>query len=116
MLDDKAAKWATQPEQNHTAAFYQVLPPARDKAYRPAGEWNQSRILVQGNHVEHWLNGRKAIEFELGSDAVKAAIAASKYRKFPDYGRKIKGHIMLTDHDDEAWFRNIKIRRMPGTR
>lgn len=92
---------------------YEVLPPAEDKGYKAAGEWNQSRILVEGNHVEHWLNGKKALEYDLGSDEVKAAVAAGKFKKFPDFGQKIKGHIMLTDHEDEAWFRNIKIRRIP---
>jgi hypothetical protein len=67
---------------------------------------------VKGNHVEHWLNGKKALEYELGSVAVKAAIAASKFAKYSDFGQKIKGHIMLTDHNDEAWFRNIKLRAL----
>jgi len=116
MLDDTSAKWAKLPAKDHTAAFYQVLPPVKDKGYRPAGEWNQSRILVRGNHVEHWLDGSKAIEYELGSEAVKAAVAASKFKKYPDFGEKLNGHIMLTDHGDEAWFRNIKIRRIPGIR
>ncbi|MCU0785285.1 MAG: DUF1080 domain-containing protein [Verrucomicrobia bacterium] len=110
MLDDTSAKWAKLPAKDKTAAFYQVLAPVEDKGYKPAGEWNQSRILVTGNYVEHWLNGKKALEYELGSDAVKAAIAASKFKKYPDFGQKLKGHIMLTDHNDEAWFRNVKLR------
>ena len=110
MLDDASAKWAKLPAKDKTAAFYQVLAAVEDKGYQPAGEWNQSRILVQGNHVEHWLNGRKALEYELGSDAVMAAVAASKFKKHHDFGQKTKGHIMLTDHNDAAWFRNIKLR------
>jgi len=70
--------------------------------------------LIQGNHVEHWLNGKKVLEYELGSDAVKAALAKSKFRSAPGFGSKIKGHIMLTDHHDECWFRNIKIRELPS--
>ncbi|MCX6900881.1 MAG: DUF1080 domain-containing protein [Verrucomicrobia bacterium] len=114
MLDDKFEKWAKMPAKDHTASFYQVLPPVKDKGYKPAGEWNRSRILIKGNHVEHWLNGKKAIEYELGSEKVKAAIAESKFKKYPDFGQKIKGHIMLTDHQDEAWFRNIKLRELPA--
>jgi hypothetical protein len=114
MLDDTSAKWAKLPAKDHTAAFYQVLPPVKDKRYKQAGEWNESRILVKGNHVEHWLNGKKAIEYELGSEALKAAVAASKFKKYPDFGQKIKGHIMLTDHGDEAWLRNIKLRKLPA--
>ena len=114
MLDDESPKWAKQPTKNRTAAFYEVLPPVANKGYKPAGEWNQSRILVKGNHVEHWLNGKLAIAYELGSDEVKAAVAKSKFKKYPDFGRKIKGHIMLTDHNDAAWFRNIRIREIPA--
>jgi hypothetical protein len=109
MLDDESERWSKLPAKDKTASFYQVLPPVADKGYKPAGEWNQSRILVQGNHVEHWLNGKKALEYELGSEAVKAAVAQSKFKKYPDFGLKIKGHIMLTDHNDEAWFRNLKL-------
>ena len=112
MLDDFGPKWEKIPAKDKTASFYQVLPPVEDKGYKPAGEWNSSRILIQGNHVEHWLNGKKAIEYELGSDAVKAAVAESKFKKYPDFGTKIKGHIMLTDHQDEAWYRNIKLREL----
>lgn len=112
MLDDQNPKWSKLNPKDLTAAFYQVLPPVADKGFKPAGEWNSSRILVQGNHVEHWLNGKKAIEYELGSEEVKAAVAASKFKKYPDFGQKIKGHIMLTDHKDEAWYRNIKVREL----
>jgi hypothetical protein len=114
MLDDESERWSKIPAKEKTASFYQVLPPVADKGYKPAGEWNSSRILVKGNHVEHWLNGKKALEYELGSEAVKAAVAQSKFKKFPDFGQKIKGHIMLTDHQDEAWFRNLKLRELPA--
>jgi hypothetical protein len=102
MLDDPADKWKALPAKDKTAAFYQVLPPAADKPLKPAGEWNASRIVVQGNHVEHWLNGAKVLDFELGSAAVKAAVVDSKFRKFPDFGTKLTGHLMLTDHNDAA--------------
>ena len=110
MIDDKAEKWSKIPPKDMTAAFYNVLPPAADRPLKPAGEWNESRIVVQGKHVEHWLNGAKVLEYELESDALKAALARSKFAKHPDFGRKIEGHIMLTDHGDEAWYRVIRIR------
>jgi len=69
-------------------------------------------VLIKGNHVEHWLNEAKVLEYELGSDEVKAGVAKSKFRNSPHFGEKIKGHIMLTDHGDEAWFRNLKIREL----
>lgn len=112
MIDEADPKWATLHENARTASFYEVLAPAADKPLRPAGEWNRSRIVVRGNKVEHWLNDRMVLAFELGSEAVKAGIAGSKFKKFADFGQKIRGHIMLTDHKDEAWFRNIKLREL----
>jgi hypothetical protein len=112
MLDDQSDKWSKLHAKAKTASFYEVLPPADDKPLKPAGEWNASRIVVKGNHVEHWLNGKKVLDYELGSDAVKAGVADSKFKKYPDFGTKLTGHIMLTDHTDEAWYRNIKIREL----
>ena len=116
MIDDLDPKWGTLPPKSLTASFYEVLAPAADKPLRPAGEWNSSRIVVRGRVVEHWLNERKVLTYELGSDAVKAGIAGSKFKKYADFGEKIRGHIMLTDHEDEAWFRNIRIREFPAGR
>lgn len=99
--------------KHSTASFYDVLPPAPDKPLNPPGQWNHSRVLVQGNHVEHWLNGKKVLEYDLGSDEVKKAIGKSKFHSVPDFGEHIVGHILLTDHHDEASFRNVKIRELP---
>jgi len=112
LIDDQGHADAKNGAKRMTASFYDVLPPAETKPLKPAGEWNVSRILVQGNHVEHWLNGAKVLEYELGSDAVKQAVANSKFKNSPGFGDKIRGHIMLTDHGDEAWFRNIKMREL----
>jgi hypothetical protein len=93
-----------------TASFYDVLKPTVTPPTRPPGEINQSRILVKGNHVEHWLNGVKVLEYECGSEAIQAAVAASKFKTTDGFGNKIKGHILLQDHHSEVWFRNVKIR------
>src|SRR5262245_15456652 len=95
-----------------TASFYHVLPPRAGTKPRPPGEWNESRIIVIGNHVEHWLNGAMVLDYELGSSEVKAAVAESKFKDVKGFGEKLKGHILLTDHKDEACFRNIKVREL----
>jgi hypothetical protein len=111
MIDDAIV--ADSPKQS-TASFYDVIAPAPDKPLKPVGEWNHSRILVQGNHVEHWLNGKKVLTYELGSPEVRAAVAASKFKKSAGFGEKIKGHILLTEHHDEASYKNIKILELPA--
>ena len=111
MIDDEAGEDIGAPKRL-TASFYDVLPPDEKKPLKKAGEWNSSRVLIKGNHVEHWLNGSKVLAFELGSDEVKAAVAKSKFKNAPKFGEKIQGHIMLTDHGDEAWFRNVMIREL----
>jgi hypothetical protein len=96
-----------------TAAFYDVLAPTSKPPTKPPGQINHSKILVRGNHVEHWLNGQKVLEYECGSEALKAAVANSKFKSTPGFGDKIKGHILLQNHHSEVWFRNIKIRPLP---
>ena len=97
-----------------TASFYDVLKPTATPATRQPGEINQSRIVVKGNHVEHWLNGVKVLEYECGSEALKAAIAASKFKTTAGFGDKTQGHILLQDHQSEVWFRNVKMRAQSG--
>ena len=104
----------TTDPKSRTATFYDVLPTQTKIHVKPPGEWNLSRVLIQGNHVEHWLNGEKVLAYELGSPEVKAALAKSKFKNDAGFGEKIKGHIMLTDHHGETWYRNIKIRELPA--
>ena len=111
MIDDEHSPDATSLSGKHvTASFYDVLKPTVHPPTRPPGEINQSRIVVKGNHVEHWLNGVKVLEYECGSDEVKTAVAASKFKTTAEFGTKIKAHILLQDHQSNAWFRNLKIR------
>ncbi len=90
-------------------ANYALHAPARDVT-RPVGEWNEVRLVVDGSHVEHWLNGTKGVEHELWSDEWKALVAGSKFNEMPRYGLATEGHLCLQDHDDPVWYRNIKIR------
>ena len=110
MIDDDGHPDGKLGPKRQTASFYEVLPPAADKPMKKPGEWNQSRIVIKGQLVEHWLNGAKVLEYTLASAEVKAGIAASKFKNAAGFGEKIEGHIMLTDHQDECWFRNMKIR------
>jgi hypothetical protein len=114
LLDDDVHPDGKRGPKRQTASFYDVLPPDAGKTLRPPGQWNESRILVQGNHVEHWLNGKKVLEYDLESEQLASAVANSKFKSAPGFGSKIRGHIMLTDHGDECWFRNVKIRELPS--
>jgi hypothetical protein len=115
MVDDRLNDDAQDPSGKRvTASFYDVLKPLATVTSKPVGEINQSRVLVKGNHVEHWLNGVKVLEFECGSDAVKAAVAASKFKTTTGFGERQKGRILLQDHQSQVWFRNLKIRDLSG--
>jgi len=114
MIDDKRdANGRPAVNKGGTGSFYDVLPPEKNTA-RPPGEWNQSRVLVKGNQVEHWLNGERVLAYELGGDAVKQALAKSKFKNTPGFGVRLKGHILLQDHGGEVFFRHIKIRDLSG--
>jgi len=82
-------------------------------AARPVGEWNSVRLLVNGDHVEHWFNGAKVVEFEINSPDWLARVAASKFKSWPLYAKARSGHIGLQEHGSYVAFRNLKIRRLP---
>jgi len=111
MLDDKLNEDANVGKGKHvTASFYDVLKPERPPPTNPVGEINHSKVVIKGNHVEHWLNGAKVLEYACGSEAMKDAVGQSKFKNTQGFGDKIRGHILLQDHHSEAWFRNLKIR------
>ncbi|RFS18700.1 DUF1080 domain-containing protein [Chitinophaga silvatica] len=94
------------------ASLYDLITASASKENKPVGEWNQARIVSKGTHVEHWLNGVKVVEFERGSDAFKALVAASKYKNIKGFSEVTETPILLQEHGDEVAFRNIKIKAL----
>jgi hypothetical protein len=111
VLDD--AKHPDAASRLTSAGANYGLDPAPAGVVRPAGEWNEARVVVNGSHVEHWLNGQKVVEYELGSPGWEAKVKASKFAPHAHYGRNAEGYIGLQDHGDWVSFRNIKIRVLP---
>lgn len=111
ILDDKGH--GLDPANAHSAgALYGLYSPPPEKPAKAAGEWNQTRIVLRGNLVEHWLNGIQLVEGKVGSKDWKKRVDASKFKAFPRFGLNRKGHIVLQDHGHDVWFRNIRIRKL----
>jgi hypothetical protein len=106
LSDDK--KIAT----HRAGSLYDLFAPNAQKKLKPVGQWNSSRLVFRGKHGEHWLNGVKIVEFDLGTARMDSALAASKYRSIQGFAERRKGHIILQDHGDETYYRAIKIREV----
>ncbi|MEX2591916.1 MAG: DUF1080 domain-containing protein [Anditalea sp.] len=94
-----------------TGALYLLYAP-ENKTLNPADQWNHARIIAKGNQVEHWLNGTKVVSYQRGSKGFMDKMEETKFKDYPDYGQIPEGHILLTDHHDKVFFRNIRIRRL----
>ena len=112
MIDDEHYLEEPLTEKQKTAAWYAVLAPKNAKP-KPAGEFNQSRLIVRGNQVEHWLNGKRVLTYKTDSAESAAAVADSKFKNVAGYLDKIPTAILFQDHNTVAWMRNIKIRELP---
>jgi len=111
MIDDDRHPDGRLPKHK-TGDLYDLISSNEKKHVRPVGEWNESRIVFRGNHGEHWLNGEKVVEYDLGTPAMNALVAASKYKAIAGFADRRRGHIILQDHGDEMYFRNIRIRAL----
>jgi hypothetical protein len=110
LLDDGADIYKGKLKLSQFSGSLYDLLPSKNVVLKPIGEFNSSRILVDGKHVEHWLNGIKVLEYEFGSTVLDEAYKVSKFNKIAGFHDKRKAHIVLQNHNDESWFRNIKIR------
>ncbi len=98
--------------KTHRAGDLYDMVASRSRSTRPAGEWNTSRIVVSGDQIEQWLNGKQTVSITIGSGRWKRSLKRSKYADLPDFVQSEKGHIVLQDHGDLLWFRNLKIKEL----
>lgn len=110
ILDDERHVRGKTPTSS-AAALYDLVAPITDKTYKPAGQWNSGRIIANGNHIEHWLNGTKVLEIEIGSPDWNERFQKSKYSEIENYGTKASW-IQFQDHGADVHFRNVKIREL----
>ena len=110
VLDDKKHSDGKNTLTSAGALYAMIAPPK--SVVNPVGEFNQVRIKVKDNHVEHWLNGTKVVEYEYQSDAMWDLVAKSKFNTMPLFAKASEGHIGIQGDHGEIWYRNIRIRKL----
>lgn len=113
LLDDERHPDSEDPT-HRAAGLYDLLAPNDAKSLKPVGEWNEARVVLRGMHGEHWLNGEKVVEYDMNTARFDSLFAASKYADIEGFRTRRAGHLVLQDHGDDFWFRNVKIRRLPA--
>ena len=110
IVDDANTEDGQNPKTS-AGSLYDLIAPTNKKCH-PAGEWNRVRLVVEGKHVEHWMNGVKILEYELGSETFKELVANSKFKSWPRFAQEKTGYIALQNHGNSVWFRNVRVRRL----
>ena len=108
---DNACHPDAQIETHRAGDLYDMIA-CKYETVKPAGEWNQVRLIINNGKTEHWLNGKKLVEYEMFTDEWATMIANSKFKDMPDFGKARKGHISLQDHGDKVYFRSVKIKEL----
>jgi hypothetical protein len=93
-------------------SLYDLIPAVADKTVNPVEKWNSARIIANNNHIEHWLNGKKVVEYDRGTQIYRALVQKSKYAAYANFGEATEGHLLLQDHGNKVSFKNIKIREI----
>ena len=110
VLDDKKHRDGGH-QRTSAGSLYDLIAP-RNKKLNPVGEFNKSRIIKKGNHVEHWLNGSKILEYKLDGKRLQILLKESKFRDMQEFAKRDVGFIALQHHGEEVWYRNIRIKKI----
>ncbi|MDR1958542.1 MAG: DUF1080 domain-containing protein [Planctomycetaceae bacterium] len=110
LIDDIKNSEGKRPKHG-TGDLYDMIP-AENREVLPVGEWNHSRVVVNGGRIQHWLNGKLTVDVTVGSPTWEKAFAESKFKDHPEFGKIADGKILLQDHGDEVWFKDITIREI----
>ena len=99
-------------EKGSTAALYLLYAPDKNKKLKPIGKWNSMKIKVQGNKIEHWLNGEMVLNINIDTREFRELVEGTKFKSYSDFGKKRDGHILIQDHGNKVYYRNIMIREL----